>query len=234
MLGASMAVRKKSKSKARARQRKTTHSKAKSSSRSSKVTQKTKTRAVTRSKSKVKLATRKLPKVSILKKKSSKKAKSKSSKRIKTKKPKGKAPKTARPKAPPPFRERVISGDHGKLVKIVEPIGYRDYLRGLSKLEKSEKYKALKKKYPKIYYTIYGNPGNNVFPDLETLQAFFETVYAPALQAIHGSRKNRTDWFANLVIYAVDRTYKAAPHPKRSRSKKKRYGRKHNATGRSI
>lgn len=126
-----------------------------------------------------------------------------------------------RKRAAPKFRARVIHGEGGDLVKIIQPIGYRDYLRGIKRLEKSDQYRKLKKEYPNVTYAIFGHPGYHTFPSLETMENFFTISYAPYLKAMSESASARGKFFANIVIYGIKRKYKTAPPLKVTRAKRK-------------
>lgn len=136
--------------------------------------------------------------------------------------------KTLKRKAPkkkeqrPLFRKTVIHGTGGELVKIMEPIGYRDYRTRFRRLLDDPRYKLLRREYPYLTYSIFGHPGHHKLPTLEALLAWFETVYAPTLKASQMRTDKRTEFFANLVIYGVKRGYKVAPATSNAHGKRRR------------
>lgn len=150
--------------------------------------------------------TRKLPKLKILSRQKPGSSKKKHAKKL--------------PR--PLFRRHIIHGEGGDLIRVMEPIGYRDYQDKFRRLISSPKYLALKREFPQLTYSIFGHPGNHKAPTLEALIAFFETAYEPTLRAMNMSRAKRNDFFAHLVIYGVKRSYRVAPPLRNAHGKRKK------------
>lgn len=134
-----------------------------------------------------------------------------------------KSKKKAAKKLPrPTFRRQVIQGQGGQLVKIMEPIGYQDFQTKFRRLIKDEKYKALRKEFPSLTYSIFGHPGNHKAPSLAALLAFMETAYDAQLS----NRKTRSKFAANIVIYGVKRSYRVSPPLANAHGRKRRKARR--------
>lgn len=112
------------------------------------------------------------------------------------------------------------------MVQLIAPVSYADWSRRLVRFKASRAYKFIVANFPRVTYSIYGNPGPT-FRSLDAALDYFDERYMRERMIMERwSSRALDDFFAHVIVYGIKDDY---PTPKTAIRKWK----KPNHTGRN-
>lgn len=132
---------------------------------------------------------------------------------------------------PPAPKLLEVPGTHGEMVRIISPVSYEDWSRKLKRFRQSKAYKTIIRNYPRITFSVYGNPynpraGSQTFKSLDQMLGYFDERYLKERMIME--RWNATalnDFFAHVIVYGIKDSYMAPKAAIRRWKKPNRTGR---------
>lgn len=124
-----------------------------------------------------------------------------------------------------------VPGTHGEMVRIISPVSYEDWSRKLKSFRQSKAYKMIIRDYPRITFSVYGNPynprsGSQTFKSLDQMLEYFDERYLKERMIMERWNADALDdFFAHIIVYGIKDSYMAPKAAIRRWKKPNRTGR---------
>lgn len=132
---------------------------------------------------------------------------------------------------PPEPKLLEVAGTHGEMVRIISPVSYEDWSRKLKRFRQSKAYKTIIRDYPRITFSVYGNPynprsGSQTFKSLDKMLGYFDERYLKERMIMERWNADALDdFFAHIIVYGIKDSYMAPKAAIRRWKKPNRTGR---------